>query len=54
MIETSWQQSEQLHSEVKKDMEKNKQDPEYQDAFKELEKQRQKLRIDEVLQARFP
>jgi import inner membrane translocase subunit TIM44 len=33
---------------VKKDMEKSKQDPQYQEAFKELENQRQKLRLDEA------
>ena len=35
-------------AEVKKDMEKTKEDPQYQEAFKQLEEQRQKLRIDEV------
>ena len=35
-------------AQVKKDMEKTKEDPEYQEAFKQLEEQRQKLRIDEA------
>jgi len=35
-------------AQVKKDMEKTKEDPQYQEAFKQLEEQRQKLRIDEA------